>query len=108
VVTVTSMVPALAEGVVTLMAVSERTVKSVAATEPNRTAVAAVKPVPVMVVVSPPLVLPEVVVSPDTVGADGALNVKLIPLDVPPALPTVTLTVPEAAVGTVAVIQVSD
>jgi hypothetical protein len=69
-VTLTSTVPTVPVGAVTVNCVSDRTVKLVAGMSPNFTLVAVVKFVPVTVTNVPPPVGPELALSPVTVGAD--------------------------------------
>src|SRR5579863_756567 len=107
VVTVTSTVPADSAGDVAVICVPELTVKVVAAVPPKFTALAPDRLVPVMMTVVPPAVGPLVGLSEDTVGA--ATNVNWSPLEVaevPPAVVTVTSTVPADSAGEVAVIVV--
>ena len=68
VVTVTSTVPVPA-GAVALMLVALLTVKLEAAVVPNFTALAPVKPVPVIATEVPPVLGPELGLTPVTVGA---------------------------------------
>jgi hypothetical protein len=68
-VTVTWTLPDACGGAVATMAVSESTVKDSAASEPKLTLVMDDRLVPVMVTTVPPPVLPEVMLSPVTVGA---------------------------------------
>jgi hypothetical protein len=107
VVTVTSTVPVPA-GEVAVIEVSELTVKLAAEATPKRTAVAPVKPVPVMVTVVPPASGPAIGVTALTVGTEVYLNWSAAETaEVPPAVVTVTSTVPDPA-GAVAVIDVSE
>jgi hypothetical protein len=76
VVTRTSTVPAGSMGVTATMALSDSTVKLCAATPPKVTLVAALKPEPRMTTLSPPAVLPEVLLRPLMLGAAAALNVN--------------------------------
>jgi hypothetical protein len=70
-VTVTSTVPAVPGGDVTVSEVSELTVKLVTVAPPKATLVAPVKPVPVRVTEVPPAVEPELGEIPLTVGTPG-------------------------------------
>jgi hypothetical protein len=65
--------PEACAGLTAVMEVSELTVKEVAATEPNITEEAPVKPLPLMATEVPPPVLPDVVPSDVTDGADAAV-----------------------------------
>ena len=71
VVTVTSTAPRIPAGAVALIDVALLTVNVVAAMRPNFTALAPVKLVPVIVTDVPPVVGPEVGLTPVTVGAGG-------------------------------------
>ena len=69
------------------------------------------KLVPVMVTDVPPSVLPEVGLTPVTVGEDGATKVKWSALEVaevPADVVTVVSTVPADSAGVVAVIEVGE
>jgi hypothetical protein len=66
---VMSIVPAASEGEVAVIVVALTTVKFFATTVPKVTAVAPVRFVPVIVSPVPPAVLPELGVTPVTVGA---------------------------------------
>ena len=80
-----------------------------AAVAPKSTAVAPVKLVPVMVTEVPPAVGPEVGATELTVGAATKVKSSAEEIaDVPPAVVTVTSTVPAACAGEVAVIWVSE
>jgi hypothetical protein len=70
VVTVTSTTPAVPAGLIAVIEVGETTVTPVAALAPKSTAVAPVKPVPVIVTSVPPAVVPEVGLTPETVGGE--------------------------------------
>ena len=84
----------------TVICVALLTVKLVAGVPPKLTAVAPVKLVPVMTTLVPPLVLPDVGLTPVTLGAGiGALKVNWSLAEValvPPDVVTVTSTVPAA------------
>jgi hypothetical protein len=108
VVTLTSTVPEPA-GAVAVICVAEFTVKPVAAVAPNVTAVAPDRFVPVNVTVVPPVVGPAVGEMLVIVGAPmnvywSAADVA----DVPPAVVTLTSTVPALPAGAVAVICVAE
>ena len=79
------------------MDVDELTTRPVPATVPNFTTVAPVKPVPVTLTVVPPAVIPEVGLTPVTVGSGGAVKVNwsagAFSAEVPPGVVTVTSTV---------------
>jgi hypothetical protein len=92
------------------MEVSEFTVKPAAAVPPNSTAVAPVKPLPLIVTEVPPLLLPEEVPRPVTLGAAGVRYVKVseLPvLEVPLLVVTCTSTLPAAPAGATADISES-
>ena len=111
VVTRTSTVAADSAGEVAVMEVALFTVKLVAATVPNLTALAPVKLVPVMVTAVPPAVLPELGLTPVTVGAGGTLKVNWsagwFTAEVPPVVVTRTSTVVADSAGEVAVMEVA-
>jgi hypothetical protein len=109
VVTVTSTVPAVWAGDVTVMVVPlPPTVKVVTTVLPKLTAVAPVKLLPVMVTLVPPAIGPPVGETPVTVGAAKNVNWSaLLVADVPPTVVTVTSTVPAASAGVTAVIVVA-
>ena len=108
VVTRTFTVPALPAGAVAVICVALLTVKPVAAVAPKVTAVVPVKPVPVMVTLVPPAVSPAVGEMLVTVGAGIYVNWLAAPVAlVPPAVVTVTFTVPALPAGAVAVICVA-
>src|SRR5262249_31424029 len=106
--TTTSTVPAApAGGAVAVIDVDELTVK-LAATPPNRTAPAPVKFVPVMVTLVPPMVLPLLVPSDDTTGAEAAVKLKRAGALSAPGTLTTTSTVPAALGGVVTSTLVED
>ena len=105
--TVTSTVPVPA-GAVAVICEALLTVKPVAAVAPNVTAVALLKFEPVMVTLVPPAVGPAVGEMLVTVGAGIYVNWLAAPVAlVPPAVVTVTFTVPALPAGAVAVICVA-
>ena len=105
VVTVTSTVPVPA-GLSAVIVVALTTVTFVAGTVPKSTAVAPVKPVPVIVTNVPPAAGPEDGLRPVTIGAATYVKRSADDVsDVPPAVTTVTSTVPAPA-GLTAVIVV--
>jgi len=73
VVTVTSASPAAWAGLVAVTCVAETTMTPVAGVPSKLTAVAPVRLVPVMVTLVPPMVLPVVGLTPETVGAGGGV-----------------------------------
>src|SRR5439155_27006024 len=104
-----STVPALAAGAVAVICVALLKVKVAAGAAPNLTAETPVNPVPVMTTDVPPAVLPLVGLTPVTIGTGGTY-VKwsaFVTALVPPAVVTVTSTVPAAPAGAVAVICVA-
>ncbi len=106
----TSTVPLASAGAVATMLPSARTMKSSAGTDPKLTPVAPVKWLPLMVVTTPPAVVPLVMLSPLTDGAVALVTVKWSPLEtaeVPVSVSTVTSTVPLASGGATAVIRLS-
>ena len=110
VVTLTSTVPTVPGGEMTMMWASSVTVTGlVLDTEPNLTAVTKVNPVPVIVTAVPPLAGPLVGAMPLTVGAATYVNwsAGVIAL-VPPGVMTLTSTVPAVPAGEVAVILVAE
>ena len=106
VVTVTSTVPVPA-GAVAMIDVAELTVKVVALAAPNFTAVAPRKLVPVIVMAVPPAIGPALGDSEVTAGAGMYVNWFTPAAEVPPAVVTVTSTVPVPG-GAVAVIEVGE
>src|SRR5437660_8778259 len=86
--------------------VGELTVKLAALVEPNLTVVVPLKPVPVIVTVPPPLGEPWLGSTRVTVGPYVKRSASLVAL-VPPAVVTVTSTVPVPA-GETAVIEVPE
>jgi hypothetical protein len=95
---------------VAVIRVSEFTVKAVAASVPNITEVAPVNPEPVTIVTAPPATGPAEGERPVTAGT-GAVKVNWSAGDVglvPPAVVTVTSTVPATWAGDVAVICESE
>ena len=107
VVTRMSTVPVPA-GEVAVICVGELTVKPAAALAPNATAVAPLKLVPVIVTDVPPAVGPAVGEIELTVGGPTKVNWSAAEVaDVPPAVVTLTSTVPVPA-GEVAVIEVAE
>jgi hypothetical protein len=106
VVTVTSTGPAEPAGLVAVTCVALSTMKDVAAVEPKSTALAPAKLVPVMVTDVPPAVGPLAGETDVTVGDPVYVNSSsTVVALVPPAVVTVTATVPEPT-GLVAVICV--
>jgi len=105
VVTVTSTVPALPAGAVTVMEVDELTTRPVPATVPNFTAEAPVNPVPVRVTKVPPPGTPAVGLTAVTVGHTLNTNwsAELVAL-VPAGVVTVMSTVPWASAGEMAAV----
>jgi hypothetical protein len=94
---------------VVVISVSETTVKDAAGVAPKSTAFAVVKSVPVIVTGVPPAVGPALGTTELTVGS--AMNVNWSAgevAEVPPAVVTVTSTVPTASAGEVVVISVSE
>lgn len=79
--TVTSTGPADSTGEVAVIDVSLLKMKDEAGTEPKLTAVAPVKPVPVMVTVSPPIVVP---VIGDTAVTTGVAVFEEVTVEEPP------------------------
>ena len=105
VVTETVTVPATCDLVTALIVVELVTVKLAAVVVPKLIAVAPVRLVPVMVTVTPPLVVPVPGVNEVMVGA--ATNLKSVAeVAVPPALVTETVTVPAACALVTALIVV--
>ena len=90
------------EGAIAVITVGETTVKEVAATPPKLTAVTPIKLVPVMVTVVPAAA--ETGVNEVIVGGDINVNPALEPWPVE----VITLTLPDAPVPTVALIDVLD
>jgi len=105
VVTVMSTVPGVPVGEIAVIEVGLLTVK-LAEVLAKLTAVAPVKFVPVTVTEAPPVAIPEVGLTADTVGGGGTvyvyLSTALVAL-VPPGVVTVTSTVDRAPGGEVAV-----
>src|SRR6202790_5136741 len=92
--------------------VEELTTRPVPAVVPNFTTVAPVKPVPVTVTGVPPVVGPEVGLTPVTVGRGGAVKVNwsagAFTTEVPPGVVTVTSTVAAASAGEVMEMDVAE
>ena len=108
-VTVTSTVPAACAGATAVIDVADFTVKLVAAVPPKETAVAPFRFFPLMVTVVPPAVGPEVGLMPVTVGWATYVNWAAAEVaEVPPAVVTVTSTLPAACAGLVAVSVVAE
>jgi hypothetical protein len=108
-VTVTSTVPAAWAGEVVVISVSETTVKDAAGIAPKSTAFAVVKSVPVIVTGVPPAVGPALGATELTVGSAMNANWSAGEVaEVPPAVVTVTSTIPTAWAGEVVVISVSE
>jgi hypothetical protein len=109
VVTVTSTVPAVSAGEVVVMLVSLTTVKVSAVVSPKLTTPALVKPVPVIVTAVPPASGPAAGATPVTTGS-GKVYVKRSAerlAEGPPAVVTVTSTVPAEPAGAVALMRVA-
>src|SRR3989442_4532588 len=105
-----SRVPAACVGVVALICVLLITLPPAAAAPPPVAAAVASKFVPLIVIAVPPLVGPEVGLTPVTVGGGGAMymnwSAALVALDWPPAV-TITSTGPATCAGVVALICVA-
>jgi hypothetical protein len=106
-VTVTSTVPADSAGLTAVIEVSLLNVTEGAAVVPNLTVESGVNPVPVMVTESPPLVDPAVGLTPVTVGAPNVNSSEPPVAEVPPAVVTVTCTLPADSAGVTAMIELS-
>ena len=109
VVTVISVAPTEPAGEVAVICVSELTVKLVATVEPNFRVVAPVKSVPVITTEVPPAARPligdiAVIVGTATYVNWSALLVALVP----PAVVTVTSTVPTLPAGEMAVMDIAE
>lgn len=98
---VTDTFPEDPEPTMAVMLVDETTLNEAAAVPPKLTEVAPSKSVPVMVMVAP---VPPVEVKVDRTG--GSINVKPVPVAVPPGV--VTDTLPDAPKPTTAVILVGE
>ena len=108
VVTATLLAPTVPAGVVAVMEVALTTTTLVAKAPPIFTLVAPVKLVPVMVIVVPPVVGPEVGLTFVIVGS-GVMYVNALALvAVPPAVVTATLLAPVVPAGVLAVTEVLD
>jgi hypothetical protein len=109
VVTVTSTVPADLAGDMAVMEVAELTVNEVTVVVPNFTAETLIRLVPVMVTLVPPAFGPKLGLTPVTVAASWYRNWSLGEVaEVPPALATITSTVPADPAGDVAVIVLAE
>src|SRR3989442_1757360 len=109
-VTTTSAAPATCAGVVALSCVALTKLTPVATAPPTVTVAVASKFVPLIVIAVPPLVAPEVGLTPVTVGGGGAMymnwSAALVALDWPPTV-TITSNVPATCAGVVALICVA-
>src|SRR3989442_7788758 len=109
-VTTTSAAPATCAGVVALSCVALTKLTPVATAPPTVTVAVASKFVPLIVIAVPPLVGPEVGLTPVTVGGGGAMymnwSAALVALDWPPTV-TITSNVPATCAGVVALICVA-
>src|SRR3989442_1657961 len=109
-VTMTSATPAAWAGVVALSCVALTKLTPVATAPPTVTVAVASKFVPLIVIAVPPLVGPEVGLTPVTVGGGGAMymnwSAALVALDWPPTV-TITSNVPATCAGVVALICVA-
>src|SRR3989442_16023159 len=105
-----SRVPAACVGVVALICVLLITLTPVAAAPPTDTVAVASKFVPLIVIAVPPVVGPEVGLTPVTVGGGGAAYGNWAAGLVPPAPPptvTTTSAAPGAGAGAVAFVWVA-
>ncbi len=96
-------------GEMTVMEVADLTMNDVALVVPNFTAETLIRLVPVMVTLVPPALGPTLGLTPVTVAASWYRNWSLgeVP-EVPPALATITSTVPADPAGDVAVIVLAE
>ena len=108
VVTATLLAPTVPAGVLAVIEVALTTTTFVADVTPIFTLVAPVKFVPVMVIVVPPVVGPDVGVTLLIVGSRTMYVNALVLVAVPPAVVTATLLAPAVPAGVLAVTEVLD